>query len=66
MRIDHHHGSYQHPGDGTLLERVADFARRLEADGFDRFTVMDHLWQLPGVGRTDEPLLDAYTVLPAV
>lgn len=66
MRFGYHHGSYQHPGEGTVFSGVADFARRLEDDGFDWFTVMDHLWQLPGVGQTDEPFLDAYTVLPAV
>ena len=42
------------------LRRVAQDA---EAAGVARLTVMDHVWQIEGVGAEDEPMLEAYTTL---
>ena len=37
--------------------------RDAEAAGFDTAFVMDHFYQLPGLGSPDEPMLEAYTAL---
>jgi F420-dependent oxidoreductase-like protein len=46
-----------------LFEKVVDIATTAEACGFDSVWVMDHLFQIPGVGRIDEPMFEAYTLL---
>src|SRR5580658_3507335 len=56
------------PGDGDpegggLFERVASIATTAEAAGFDSVWVMDHLFQIPGIGDVDEPMFEAYTLL---
>ena len=42
------------------LRRVAQGA---EQAGVARLTVMDHVWQIGGIGPTEEPMLEAYTTL---
>jgi F420-dependent oxidoreductase-like protein len=49
--------------DRGLFERVAEVAVTAEDSGFDSVWVMDHLFQIPGVGRIDEPMFEAYTLL---
>lgn len=66
MRFGYHNASFDYPGDGNPLEATVDAAKRYEAAGFELFTCMDHLWQLPFVGERDDPFFDCYTVLPAV
>ncbi len=36
-----------------LFERVVEQARAAEASGFALVTVMDHLYQIPGVGQVE-------------
>jgi F420-dependent oxidoreductase-like protein len=51
-------------GDGRdLFEKVASIATTAESHGFDSVWVMDHLFQIPGIGETDEPMFEAYTLL---
>lgn len=50
----------------ALFERIAANAVAAEAAGFDLVTVMDHFHQIPGVGRPEEPMLEAYTLLGAL
>ena len=38
-------------------------AQEAEAAGFDSVFVMDHFYQLPGLGAPEEPMLEAYTAL---
>ncbi|OBI74802.1 LLM class F420-dependent oxidoreductase [Mycobacterium sp. E740] len=38
-------------------------AQEAEAAGFDSVFVMDHFYQLPGLGTPDQPMLEAYTAL---
>ncbi len=38
-------------------------AQEAEAAGFDTVFLMDHFYQLPGMGAPDEPILEAYTTL---
>ena len=45
---------------GPTLGRVA---RNAEAAGIARLTVMDHLWQIGGIGPPENEMLEAYTVL---
>jgi F420-dependent oxidoreductase-like protein len=49
-----------------LFSAVQAQAREAEAAGFDTVLVMDHLYQLPGLGAHDEPMLEAYTGLAAL
>ena len=63
-----HHPSYTFPGvpDDRLFDRVVENAQAAEKAGFDLFTVMDHFYQIRGVGPETEPMLEAYTILAAV
>ena len=49
-----------------LFDRVVENARAAEKAGFDLFTVMDHLYQIRGLGPETEPMLEAFTTLAAV
>ena len=49
-----------------LFPTVIAQAREAEAAGFDTVLVMDHFYQLPGIGAPDEPMLEAYTALGAL
>jgi len=41
-------------------------AQWAEAVGFDYFTVMDHMVQVPGIGSADEPFLEGWMALAAL
>jgi F420-dependent oxidoreductase-like protein len=49
-----------------LFSRVVDQAQAAEAAGFDMVTVMDHFYQIRGIGPETEPMLEAYTTLAAL
>jgi F420-dependent oxidoreductase-like protein len=49
-----------------ILDRVAEQARTAEAAGFTLVTVMDHLYQISGVGPVTDPMLEAWSVLAAL
>ena len=49
-----------------LFDRVVEQARAAEAAGFSLVTVMDHLYQIPGVGPVDAPMLEAWSILAAL
>ncbi|AQA05332.1 LLM class F420-dependent oxidoreductase [Mycobacterium sp. MS1601] len=49
-----------------LFPTVIAQAQEAEAAGFDSVFVMDHFYQLPGLGAPEEPMLEAYTALGAV
>ena len=49
-----------------LFPTVIRQTRDAEAAGFDTAFVMDHFYQLPGLGAPDEPMLEAYTALGAL
>lgn len=57
--------SYQTPV-RDLFPTVVRQAREAEAAGFDAVFVMDHFYQLPGIGEPDEPMLEAYTALAGI
>jgi F420-dependent oxidoreductase-like protein len=49
-----------------LFPAVKAQAAEAEAAGFDTVLLMDHFYQLPGLGEPDEPMLEAYTALGAL
>ena len=53
------------PGDG-LFDRVATLAKAAEHAGFSLVTVMDHFYQIRGVGPETDPMLEAYATLGAL
>jgi F420-dependent oxidoreductase-like protein len=56
--------SFTYPGGGAAiaghLERIV---RTADEVGFDSIWVMDHLFQIRGVGAVDEPMLEGWTAL---
>ncbi len=54
-------------GDPTkIFDAVIAQAKAAEASGFDRVLVMDHFYQLPGIGAPDEPMFECYSLLTAL
>lgn len=49
-----------------IFGRVVDQAKAAEAAGFDRVFVMDHFYQLPGIGEPHEPMFECYSLLSAL
>ncbi|MFI6168197.1 LLM class F420-dependent oxidoreductase [Nocardia sp. NPDC051052] len=49
-----------------LFPTVVAQAREAEAAGFDTVFVMDHFYQLPGIGTPEDPMLEAYTALSGI
>jgi F420-dependent oxidoreductase-like protein len=49
-----------------LFDRVAENAKAAEKAGFDLVTVMDHFYQIRGIGPETEPMMEAYTTLSAL
>ena len=49
-----------------LFPTVIAQAQEAEAAGFDSVFMMDHFYQLPGLGTPDQPMLEAYTALGAL
>ena len=64
----YHMPSFTFPGTPPeqLFERFAQQAVAAEAAGFGLITVMDHFYQIRGVGVETEPMLEAYSTLAAL
>jgi F420-dependent oxidoreductase-like protein len=58
--------TYPEQGVDRLFDTVVAQAREAEASGFDTVLVMDHFYQLPGIGTPDNAMLEAYTTLGAL
>src|SRR5438067_8382717 len=52
--------------DGRLFEHVAAMATAADDSGFTSLWVMDHFYQLPGLGGADDKMLEGYTLLGAL
>ncbi|MBN9192504.1 LLM class F420-dependent oxidoreductase [Microbacterium sp.] len=50
-------------GPAQLGPALARHVRNAEAAGIERITVMDHFWQLPGIGPVEHEMLEAYATL---
>lgn len=53
-------------GVSELFPTVVAQAKEADSSGFDSVFVMDHFYQLPGIGTPDQPMLEAYTALGAL
>jgi F420-dependent oxidoreductase-like protein len=49
-----------------LFERVVTLATTAEKAGFDSVFLMDHLYQIQGVGPRTDPMLEGYTALAGI
>jgi F420-dependent oxidoreductase-like protein len=60
-----HMPNFTFPGVPTdrLFDRVAEKAKAAENAGFDLVTVMDHFYQIGGIGPETDPMMEAYTTL---
>jgi len=52
--------------EAELFARVIENAKAAEAVGFDLVTVMDHSYQIRGIGPEADPMLEPYTTLAAL
>jgi F420-dependent oxidoreductase-like protein len=50
-------------GDDRIGPTFAEIGRRAEEAGFDSLWVMDHFFQIPGLGDAEEPMLEGYSAL---
>jgi F420-dependent oxidoreductase-like protein len=59
---------YTFPGTSSaaLFDKVVAQAQAAESNGYDVVTVMDHLYQIVGVGSEEEPMLEGWAVLNAL
>ena len=64
----YHMPSYSFPEvrPSDLFAHVTRMTQAAEAAGFDLVTVMDHFYQIRGVGPETEPMMEAYTTLAAL
>ena len=58
--------TYPDTANADLFGAIVAQAKEAEEAGFDRVLVMDHFYQLPGIGAPDEPMLECYTLLSAL
>jgi F420-dependent oxidoreductase-like protein len=64
LRFGLHLSSFAWPGETTEIgPRLAQIAADAEDAGFDSIWVMDHMLQIPQVGREWEPMLESYSTL---
>jgi F420-dependent oxidoreductase-like protein len=64
MKLGLHIPDYTWPGGPThLAEDLGRVAVAAEQAGFDRVSVMDHVWQIQMIGPPDHEMLEAYTTL---
>jgi F420-dependent oxidoreductase-like protein len=67
IRLGYQIPNFTYPGPvADLFPTVLAQAREAEAAGFDAVFLMDHFYQLAGIGSPDEPMLEAYTTLGAL
>ena len=64
----YHMPTYTFPGAAPeeLFDRAAALAGAAESAGFSLVTVMDHFYQIQGVGPETDPMLEAYSTLAAL
>lgn len=64
MELGLHIADFTWTGGAPVLGRtLARHARDAEAAGITRITVMDHFWQIRGVGPAEHEMLEAYATL---
>ena len=64
MKLGLHIANFTWPeGAPKLATTFAEIATAADEAGFDRISVMDHLWQIGPIGPPEEAMLEAYTAL---
>jgi alkanesulfonate monooxygenase len=64
MKLGVHIADFTFPGGpATLRDDLTRIAEAAEANRFSRISVMDHVWQIGGLGPADHEMLEAYTTL---
>ena len=64
MKFGIQHPNYTYDGRGLQLEdTLQNLVKKSEELGYDSFWVMDHLHQIPNVGRPEEPMLEGWTTI---
>ena len=60
--------NFTYPGVAAdqIFDNLVTQAKTAEAAGFDRIFLMDHFYQLPGIGDPDDYMLECYTTLAAL
>src|ERR1700730_18428233 len=64
----YHMPNFSFPGvaEGQLFDHVVALTLAAESADCDLVTVMDHFYQIRGVGPETEPMLEAYSTLAAL
>jgi len=67
-RLGYQIPNFTYPGfrPEDIFDNVVAQAKAAEAAGYDRVFVMDHFYQLPGIGAYDEPMFECYAMLSAL
>jgi F420-dependent oxidoreductase-like protein len=64
VKLGLHISDFTWPGGASRLGPVlADIAAAADDAGFERISVMDHLWQISVIGPPEHEMLEAYTTL---
>jgi len=64
MKIGLQIPSFTYPGGTAVIgPRLADIAKTADDAGFASLWVMDHFFQIRGVGQPEEPMLEGYSAL---
>lgn len=64
MKLGLHIADFTWQGGPTALRTdLGDIAARAEQAGYDRVSVMDHVWQIGHLGPPEHEMLEAYTTL---
>jgi F420-dependent oxidoreductase-like protein len=63
MRIGLQIPKFTWPDAQEIAPRLAEIAQAADESGFASLWVMDHFFQIRGVGEPEEPMLEAYTTL---
>jgi alkanesulfonate monooxygenase SsuD/methylene tetrahydromethanopterin reductase-like flavin-dependent oxidoreductase (luciferase family) len=66
MKFGIHNPSWLGSDPDEAFEAAKKKAQWAETHGFEWFSVMDHLIQIPPVGAADEPFIDGWTALAAL
>ena len=66
--VGFHMPNFTFPGtpDVELFDRAVELVVSAERVGFDLVTVMDHQYQIAGIGPEEDPMLEPYAVLSAL
>lgn len=67
-RLGYQIPNFTYPGGAPegIFESLVQQVRAAEANHFDRVFLMDHFYQLPGLGEPDDYMLECYTGLAAL